>query len=65
MANPAKLRVYTRLAVLTIVIGFALLIVMIAVEGELGALPLFLILLGTGSYLLARRCASSAHKHSR
>lgn len=65
MEKPAKFRVYTSLAVLTIIIGFALLTMMIIVEGEPGALPLFLILFGTGSYLLARRSARSAHKRPR
>lgn len=65
MEKPAKLRIYTSLAVLTIIIGFALLIMMIVVEDEPGALPLFLILLGSGSYLLARRSARSAHKRPR
>lgn len=65
MEKPAKLRIYARLAVLTIIIGFALLIMMIVVEDEPGALPLFLIVLGTGSYLLVRRSARSAHKRPR
>lgn len=41
----------TRVSVLTLVIGIALLVMMVTVEDEPGALPLFLILAGGGSLL--------------
>ena len=42
-----KLKIYKILSALTILFGAALLIYMIIVEDEFGALPLFLIILGT------------------
>jgi hypothetical protein len=53
--NPASLRIQTQLSVLTAVIGVALMIYMIVVESEPGALPLFLIVLGAGWFFLTRR----------
>ena len=50
-----KLKVHTLLSVLTIVIGVALMIFMISTESEPGAIPLLLIVLGTGWYLVTRR----------
>lgn len=35
-------------------VGLALVVMMITVEGELGALPLALILLGTAGYMIGR-----------
>ena len=51
----AGLRIHARLSVLTILIGVALMIMMIVKEDELGALPLALIVIGTGWNLLTRR----------
>ncbi len=45
---------WTRLSVLTLVIGIALLVMMVTVEDEPGALPLFLILAGAGGHLWAK-----------
>ncbi len=42
-----KRRLYRTFSVLTFLLGVALLIFMINVENELGALPLFLIVLGS------------------
>ncbi len=54
MNNPAKFRRQTRMALLTIVIGVVLLIMMIVVEREPGALPLLLIVSGLGCYGITR-----------
>jgi len=46
--KPVKTKnIYTILSVLTILIGVLLIIYMIKVEDEPGALPLFLIIIGT------------------
>lgn len=42
------------LAVITAVIGIVLMTYMITIEGEPGALPLFLILAGAGGFLVSR-----------
>ena len=64
MANndTRKLRLHTRLSVLTIVIGVALMIMMIVVEDEPGAIPLLLIVLGTGWFFVTRFLVRSRHK---
>lgn len=49
-----KLKLYKLLSVLTIVIGTVLLIYMIVVESEPGALPLLMIIMGTGWYFITR-----------
>lgn len=49
-----KLKLYKLLSVLTIVIGTVLLIYMIVVESEPGALPLLMIIIGTGWYFITR-----------
>lgn len=48
------LKKYKLLSVLTLAIGIVLLIFMIIVEHEPGAIPLLLIVLGTGGYLITR-----------
>lgn len=58
----AKLRIHTRASVATILIGLALMIMMIVMEDELGALPLALIVLGTAWYLMTRRRARLSRK---
>ena len=52
--QPQNLKIYTTLSILTLLFGIALLIYMVTVEDEPGALPLFLILTGTGGYLYLR-----------
>jgi hypothetical protein len=47
MNKSANIKMQTSLALLVLVLGIFLLIYMIVVEDEPGALPLFLILLGT------------------
>ncbi|MAO66181.1 MAG: hypothetical protein CL666_14395 [Balneola sp.] len=49
-----KLRIHRLLSLLTLFIGLALVTFMIVSEGEPGALPLALILVGTGWYLFSR-----------
>jgi hypothetical protein len=58
----SKLRMHARLSALTILIGLVLMIMMIVVEDEFGALPLALIALGTGWYLVTRHRAGSYRK---
>jgi hypothetical protein len=50
-----KLAMHQRLSLLTLAIGFSLLAYMITVEDEPGAIPLALIVLGSGWYYVARR----------
>lgn len=57
-----KLKLHTRLSVVAIVIGVVLMIFMISTESEPGALPLLLILGGTGWYLLMRGRTRSHHR---
>ncbi|HET8865570.1 MAG TPA: hypothetical protein VFM80_07715 [Gracilimonas sp.] len=49
-----KLKMHKRLSLLTIFIGLLLVTFMIVVESEPGALPLALILIGTGWYFITR-----------
>ncbi|MFP8488841.1 hypothetical protein ACKGJO_07040 [Gracilimonas sp. Q87] len=49
-----KLKMHTLLSLLTIFIGIALLTFMVIVENEPGAIPLALILVGTGWYFFTR-----------
>lgn len=49
-----KLKLSRMLSVLTILLGIALIIYMIMVEGELGALPLILIIIGTVWFFINR-----------
>lgn len=57
-----KLKVHTILSVLTTVIGLVLMIYMIYVESEPGAIPLLLVVFGTGWYLITRVRIRSHHK---
>lgn len=54
MASVSTLKTQLRLSVGILIAGTALLIYMILVEGELGALPLFLFLFGIVGYLICR-----------
>lgn len=54
MHTSKNLKTHTLLSVLTILIGFVLLIYMIVVEDEPGAIPLILVVCGTGWLLYAR-----------
>ena len=57
-----KLRLHKLLSVITIVIGFVLLMYMVLVEGEPGAIPMLLIAGGTGWYFMTRARMKSQHK---
>lgn len=50
-----------RLSLLILAVGLVLVVFMIRTEGEPGALPLLLILVGAGWYLVARR-RTRAHR---
>ncbi len=52
--NAKRLKMHSLLSGLTTIIGVALLIFMIVVEDEPGAIPLLLIAAGTGWYLISR-----------
>jgi uncharacterized membrane protein YccC len=52
--STARLRLQMRLALTLVGIGGALLVMMIVVEDEPGAIPLLLVVTGIGWYLLAR-----------
>lgn len=56
-----KHRVHTLLSALTVVLGVVLLIYMVVAEGEPGALPLLLIAVGTGWFLVLRTRLRSRH----
>ena len=55
-------KVHALLSVLTILIGVALLIYMVTVEDEPGAVPLLLIVVGSGWYLVTRNRFRSREK---
>ena len=57
-----KHRVHTLLSALTILLGAVLLIYMVTVESEPGAIPLLLIVVGTGWYFITRARARSQHE---
>lgn len=56
-----KLKIHSLLSVLTLFLGIALLIFMIIVEDEPGAIPLLLIATGTGWYVITRYRIRSQH----
>lgn len=62
--NAKKLKMHSLLSILTIVFGVALLIFMIVVENEPGAIPLFLIVVGTSWYFINRYRLQSKHTQS-
>ncbi len=62
MEKPESLRLHKIISILTIVIGVVLMIYMISVESEPGAIPLLLILLGAGWYLVTRVRSQSNQK---
>ncbi|MEP0546705.1 MAG: hypothetical protein ABJF88_07230 [Rhodothermales bacterium] len=49
-----KLKVHTLLSVLIVVVGAGLMAYMITVESEPGAIPLLLVVIGSGWYLVMR-----------
>jgi hypothetical protein len=55
-------RVHALLSALTVLIGVALLIYMVTVEDEPGALPLLLIVVGSGWYFVTRNRFRSHEK---
>jgi hypothetical protein len=57
-----KLKVHTLLSVLTIVTGVVLMIFKIYADSEPGAIPLLLIVLGIGWYLVTRARIRSHHR---
>jgi len=58
---PQKLKTHKLISTLLIVIGFVLLAFMILVEDEPGAIPLLLIVSGTGWYLFTKFGIRSLH----
>lgn len=60
--NSKKLRIHSLLSVLTIVLGGALLVYMVVAEGELGAIPLLLIITGAIWYFITRARNWSQHE---
>lgn len=59
--NGNKQKIHSLLSILTTVFGITLLIFMIVVEDEPGALPLLLIVGGAGWYFIARAQIRSQH----
>jgi hypothetical protein len=49
-----KLKVHTLLSVLVVAVGAGLMAYMITVESEPGAIPLLLVVIGSGWYLVTR-----------
>ena len=64
MSTLEKLRVHKVLSVLTLGIGLVLMIGMMYWESEPGAIPLLLVLLGTGWYFITRARVRSHRKRS-
>src|SRR5918998_5190658 len=54
MDTPEKLKVHKALSALTVAVGFVLMLGKIYADSEPGAIPMLLVLLGTGWYLAAR-----------
>ena len=54
MANSKRMQVQGRLSLGVLVVGFLLLVYMITVEDEPGALPLLLIVAGSAGYCISR-----------
>lgn len=59
--NVDKIQMNSLLSVLTMIIGIALLVFMIIVESEPGAIPLLLIITGVGWYVITRYRLGSKH----
>ena len=59
--NAGKLKVHRMLSILTLVVGVMLMAYMILVESEPGAIPLLLVVLGTGWYFITRVRSRSRH----
>jgi hypothetical protein len=55
-------KVHALMSVLTVLLGVALLIYMVTVEDEPGAIPLLLIVVGSGWYLITRERFRSREK---
>ena len=60
-----KLKVQTRLSVLTIAIGLVLMIYKIYADSEPGLIPILLVVLGSGWYFITRARIRSHHKQLR
>ncbi len=54
MDTPEKLKVHKTLSALTVAVGFVLMLGKIYTDSEPGAIPMLLVVLGTGWYLAAR-----------
>ena len=54
MAATATLTLLRRISITVLAIGLTLLIYMVTVESEPGAIPLLMILVGAGGYFLTR-----------
>lgn len=63
MNNSKKHSVQKLISLLILGIGFCLLIFMITMEGEPGAIPLFMIFFGAGWYFLNRAKLRSVRNH--
>ncbi|HMB98605.1 MAG TPA: hypothetical protein VKM36_08995 [Balneolaceae bacterium] len=59
-----KLKISRLLSIITVAIGMLLLTYMILVEDEPGAVPLLLIILGFGGYLITRSKFRSENRES-
>jgi len=62
--NSKKLKIKELISVLTIVIGILLMLMKIYEDSEPGAIPLLLILLGAGGYLITRGHIRKQHLSS-
>jgi hypothetical protein len=54
MSTPEKPKVFRTLSVLTVAVGLVLMIGKIYADSEPGAIPLLLIVLGAGGYVVTR-----------
>ncbi len=54
MEKIKKLKIQARLSLGVLVVGLVLMTYMITVESAPGALPLFLVLIGSGGYFISR-----------
>lgn len=59
--NSKKLKMQTLLSVLTIVVGFVLMVLKMYADSEPGAIPLLLIVVGAGWYFITQSQIRSQH----
>lgn len=60
--NSTKLRIHKLISILMTLIGISLMTFMVIIEDEPGAIPLLLIVVGAGGYIITRHSIRSQHE---